>query len=56
MIPRLKALGARFGDEFGVRLGAVFIDTLSAACDVQDENDIPRRQKSGEDCNTCRPR
>jgi RecA-family ATPase len=47
MIPRLKALSARFGDEFGVRLGAVFIDTLSAACDVQDENDNSEAAKIG---------
>lgn len=39
MIPRLKALNRHFGDTFGVRLGAVWLDTLAATCDIQDEND-----------------
>ncbi|HZZ23668.1 MAG TPA: AAA family ATPase [Roseiarcus sp.] len=47
MIPRLEALSARFGDEFGVRLGAMWLDTLSAACDIQDEDDNSEAARVG---------
>jgi hypothetical protein len=47
MIPRLKALSVRFGDDFRVRLGAIWLDTLSAACDIQDEDDNSEAAKVG---------
>jgi hypothetical protein len=34
-----KSLDARFREEFGVRLGVIFIDTLAAAFNLKDEND-----------------
>lgn len=39
MIARVGAVGARFRDEYGVRLGAVIIDTVAAAFHLKDEND-----------------
>ena len=47
MMPRLKALGRRFQDTFNVRLGAIWLDTLSAACDIQDEDDNSEAAKVG---------
>jgi len=36
---RLKAIDAMFRKRFGVRLGAIIIDTISAACVIEKEND-----------------
>jgi RecA-family ATPase len=39
MVERLRAVGARFHDEYGVRLGVVIVDTVAAAFHLKDEND-----------------
>ena len=38
LVPRLEAVGKHFKSEFGVRLGVVAFDTLSAAFALDDEN------------------
>ncbi|MEJ0094838.1 MAG: AAA family ATPase [Methylocella sp.] len=41
-IASLEALNTRFRDEFGVRLGAIFVDTIGAAFGLEDENDAAK--------------
>ena len=38
-IGKLKALSAHFQQKFGMRLGLVFVDTVSASFDIQEEAD-----------------
>lgn len=38
LIRNLRAIGARFKESHGVRLGAVIVDTLAAAFGLEDEN------------------
>lgn len=39
LVERLQAIGERFRASHGVRLGAIIVDTIAAACDMKDEND-----------------
>ena len=41
-VEALKALGQQFRDEHGVRLGAIFVDTIGAAFGLEDENDAAK--------------
>ena len=38
-IEKLHAIDKHFGEKFGVRLGLVFVDTVSASFDIQEEAD-----------------
>ena len=42
IIEALKELSQQFRDEHGVRLGAVFVDTIGAAFGLEDENDAAK--------------
>jgi hypothetical protein len=41
-IEALKTLAQQFRDEHGVRLGAIFVDTIGAAFGLEDENDAAK--------------
>jgi hypothetical protein len=38
VIGKLKAISAQMQERFGVRLGCIILDTISAACSMKDEN------------------
>ena len=46
LVPRLKAVSQKMMRDYGVRLGAVIIDTLAAAFNLDDENDNSEAARS----------
>lgn len=46
VIKHLQEVDERFRNDFGVRLGAIFIDTLAAAFDLEDENNNAEASKA----------
>jgi RecA-family ATPase len=42
----LVAISAHFKSEFGVRLGLVFVDTVSASFDIKEEATMPKLRES----------
>ena len=44
--PKIRAVDARFREQFGVRLGLIVIDTLAAAFAMKDENDAAEAQQA----------
>jgi len=46
VVQHLREVDEHFRNHFGVRLGAIFIDTLAAAFDLKDENDNAEASKA----------